>query len=36
MNTYILNRLKRTYKLKGFKGVASTLFNYFSIVYLLF
>tara|TARA_B100001093_G_C26699319_1_gene958329 strand:- start:100 stop:945 length:846 start_codon:yes stop_codon:yes gene_type:complete len=28
MNTYILSRLKRTYKLKGFKGVASTLFNY--------
>ena len=30
MNTYILDRLKRTYKLKGFKGVVSSLFNYFA------
>ena len=30
MNTYILNRLKRTYKLMGFKGLVFTLFNYLS------
>jgi len=28
MNTYILNRLKRTYNQKGFRGIVSSLSNY--------